>query len=177
MQNISGDNQKKEFITASGRRFVSDARGDFHYTSFETKKLLKGYAPESDAPLLYKKASIVHLEPHVTYNREKMLVAFNICAVSGASYVLKDIEEFIAAVDDTETVSYGKLLTFTHDMSAFTVETQNIITFLRGYFREKKRNNYAYGKGHSKQIELWPVGSCHGSPMYPKFVPAWLLPA
>ena len=154
MQNISGDNQKKEFITASGRRFVSDAPKDFHYTSFETKKLLKVYAPESDAPLLYKKASIVHLEPHVTYNREKMLIGFNICAATGASYVLKDIEEFIAAVDETETISYGKLLTFTHDMSAFTAETQNIITFLRGYFREKKRNNYAYGKGHNKQIEL-----------------------
>ncbi len=154
MQNISGDNQKKEFITASGRRFVSDAPKDFHYTSFETKKLLRVYASESDAPLLYKKASIVHLEPHVTYNREKMLVGFNICAATGASYVLKDIEEFIAAVDETETISYGKLLNFTHDMSAFTAETQNIITFLRGYFREKKRNNYAYGKGHSKQIEL-----------------------
>lgn len=154
MQNISGDNQKKEFITASGRRFVSDAPKDFHYTSFETKKLLKVYAPESDAPLLYKKASIVHLEPHVTYNREKMLIGFNICAATGTSYVLKDIEEFIAAVDETETISYGKLLTFTHDMSAFTAETQNIITFLRGYFREKKRNNYAYGKGHNKQIEL-----------------------
>ena len=154
MDNNSGDNRKKEFITASGRRFISDAPKDFHYTSFETKKLLRAYSPASDAPLLYKKASIVHLEPHVLFSREKMQLSFNICSVSGASYVLKDIEEFVAAVDENETISYGKLLTFTHDMSAFTTETQNIISFLRTYLREKKKNNYAYGKGHSKQIEL-----------------------
>ncbi|MBQ3796864.1 MAG: SNF2 helicase associated domain-containing protein [Butyrivibrio sp.] len=154
MQNNQSDNSKNGFITASGRRFVSDAPKDFHYTSFETKKLLRAYSPVSDAPLLYKKAAIVHLEPHVSYNREKMLLGFNICAASGASYVLKDIEDFINAVDDTETISYGKLLTFTHDMSAFSKETQDIIGFLRTYFREKKKNSYAYGKGHSKQIEL-----------------------
>ena len=74
--------------------------------------------------------------------------------MTGASYVLKDIEEFVSAIDNNETISYGKLLTFTHDMSAFTPETQNIISFLRTYFREKKKNTYAYGKGHSKQIEL-----------------------
>ena len=154
MQNISGDNQRKEFVTASGRRFVSDAPKDFHYTSFETKKMLRAYSPVSDAPLLYKKASIVHLEPHVLYNRDKMQLSFNICAVTGASYVLKDIEDFVIAIDESQTISYGKLLTFTHDMSAFTPETQNIIAFLRTYFREKKKNNYAYGKGHNKQIEL-----------------------
>jgi len=68
---ISDHNQnesaKSEFITASGRRFVSDARSDFHYTSFETKKLLRAYSPESNAPLLYKKASLIELEPHVAY--------------------------------------------------------------------------------------------------------------
>lgn len=156
---ISDHNQnesaKSEFITASGRRFVSDARSDFHYTSFETKKLLRAYSPESNAPLLYKKASLIELEPHVAYQRDKMVLSFNICdRISGACYVLKDISDFLTAVDECETVSYGKHLSFTHDKKAFTEETLNIICFLNDYFREKKTASYPYGKGHNKEIEL-----------------------
>ena len=156
---ISDHNQnesaKSEFITASGRRFVSDARSDFHYTSFETKKLLRAYSPESNAPLLYKKASLIELEPHVAYYRDKMTLSFNICdRMSGACYVLKDISDFLTAVDECETVSYGKYLSFTHDKKAFTEETLNIICFLNDYFREKKTASYPYGKGHNKEIEL-----------------------
>ncbi|AOZ96879.1 DEAD/DEAH box helicase [Butyrivibrio hungatei] len=156
---ISDHNQnesaKSEFITASGRRFVSDARSDFHYTSFETKKLLRAYSPESNAPLLYKKASLIELEPHVAYYRDKMTLSFNICdRMSGACYVLKDISDFLTAVDECETVSYGKHLSFTHDKKAFTEETRNIISFLNDYFREKRTVSYPYGKGHNKEIEL-----------------------
>ena len=156
---ISDHNQnesaKSEFITASGRRFVSDARSDFHYTSFETKKLLRAYSPESNAPLLYKKASLIELEPHVAYYRDKMTLSFNICdRMSGACYVLKDISDFLTAVEECETVSYGKHLSFTHDKKAFTEETLNIISFLNDYFREKKTASYPYGKGHNKEIEL-----------------------
>lgn len=156
---ISDHNQnesaKSEFITASGRRFVSDARSDFHYTSFETKKLLRAYSPESNAPLLYKKASLIELEPHVAYYRDKMTLSFNICdRMSGACYVLKDISDFLIAVEECETVSYGKHLSFTHDKKAFTEETLNIISFLNDYFREKKTVSYPYGKGHNKEIEL-----------------------
>lgn len=156
---ISDHNQnesaKSEFITASGRRFVSDARSDFHYTSFETKKLLRAYSPESNAPLLYKKASLIELEPHVAYYRDKMTLSFNICdRMSGACYVLKDISDFLTAVEECETVSYGKHLSFTHDKKAFTEETLNIICFLNDYFREKKTASYPYGKGHNKEIEL-----------------------
>ena len=156
---ISDHNQnesaKSEFITASGRRFVSDARSDFHYTSFETKKLLRAYSPESNAPLLYKKASLIELEPHVAYYRDKMTLSFNICdRMSGACYVLKDISDFLTAVEECETVSYGKHLSFTHDKKAFTEETLNIISFLNDYFREKRTVSYPYGKGHNKEIEL-----------------------
>ncbi len=155
MNQSQGDISKSGFITASGRRFVSEAHKDFHYTSFETKKLLKAYSPEGNSPLLYKKASLVELEPHVSYSRDKMLLSFNIIAGdSGASYVLKDISDFVNAIQNSETVSYGKHLTFTHDISAFSVGTQKIIEFLNDYFREKKNPSYPYGKGHNKQIEL-----------------------
>ncbi len=152
--NNRDDNLRTTFITASGRRFISDAPKEFHYTSFETKKLLKAYAPESTGPLMYKKAAIVELEPHVSFNRDKMLLSFVIASASGASYVLKDISDFVTAVAEKETVSYGKHLTFTHDISAFSAKTQRIIEFLQDYFREKGAASYPYAKGHNKQIEL-----------------------
>ena len=155
MNNSSQDNLKQGFVTASGRRFVSDAPKDFHYTSFETKKLLRSYAKESEAPGIFKKAPIVDLEPHVSYNRDKLMISFNICSSDNdARYVLKDIEDLVNAIDENETVSYGKHLTFTHEITAFSEQSRRIIHFLQDYFREKKKGAMAYGKGHSKQIEL-----------------------
>lgn len=152
------DNLKKEFVTASGRRFVSDAQRQFHYTSFETKKLLRAYSLDYPSPSIYKKASFVELEPHISYCRNKALLSFNIRdGATGASYVLKDISDFVTAIENKDTVSYGKHLTFTHDMAAFTEDTRNIIEFLKGYFREKTSLSYPYGKGHSKQLELTGV--------------------
>lgn len=155
MPSNNNDFFKTSTITASGRRFISDAPKDFHYTSFETKNLLRAYAPEADTPLLYKKAALVELEPHLVFNKDKITVSFNIFSGQGHSYVLKDIMDLIKAIDDNETVSYGKHLEFTHDLSAFSDSSKKIIRFLRDYFRHKQSGlSYAYSKGHSKQIEL-----------------------
>ena len=155
MNNSNSENSRRGYVTASGRRFVSDAPKDFHYTSFETKKLLRSYARESDTPAIYRKAPIVELEPHIACNRDKFTLSFNICSpATGARYVLKDIADLVEAIEENETVSYGKHLTFTHEKSAFSEESQRIIQFLQDYFREKKKGTIAYGKGHSKQLEL-----------------------
>lgn len=155
MPNNNSDFFKTGSISASGRRFISDAPKNFHYTSFETKNLLRSYAPMSDTPLLYKKATLVELEPHLVFNKDKVTVSFNIYSVQGHSYVLKDIMELIKSIDDNATVSYGKHLEFTHDLSAFSDSAKKIIRFLRDYFRHKQNGfTYSYAKGHSKQIEL-----------------------
>lgn len=157
MQKDSADNLRGGFISGSGRRFVSDARTEYYYTSFETRNLLRSYAPENSTPLLYKKASFVTLQPHVNLGRDKMLLSFNITSEnSGHSYVVRDIMELVRAVDKHEIVSYGKHLEFTHDISAFSEESQKIIGFLRAYFRQKVKGtlSYSYAKGHSKQIEI-----------------------
>ncbi len=165
MGNNNNDNSKNGFITASGRRFISDVQKQFHYTSFETKKLLNEYAPEIGSHLLYKKASFVNLEPHATLNRDKLIVSFNISSgINGFSYVLKDIAELLVALEANEIVSYGKHLEFTHDLSAFSESAVKIIGFLKDYFRSKQSsdsyssysstNPYSYKKGHSKQLEL-----------------------
>ena len=161
-------NLRESLISGSGRRFASDGPKDFHYTSFETKNLLRSYSPEASSPLLYRKASFVELEPHATFSKDRLFVSFNICsASSGHHYVLKDIIELLRAIDDHDTVRYGKHLEFTHDMSAFSETSQKLIRFLFSYFRERQlRDNslslmqrgsisYTYAKGHAKQIELF----------------------
>ncbi len=169
MQTNSFDNNLREsFISGSGRRFASDAKGDFHYTSFETKNLLRSYSPEASSPLLYRKASFVELEPHAVFSRDRLWVSFNIVSgTTGHHYVLKDIIELLRAIDNHDTVSYGKHLEFTHDISAFSDTSAKIIEFLFAYFRDHQlRDNsislvqrgsisYTYAKGHAKQIELF----------------------
>ncbi len=157
MQKDSRDNFRDSFVSGSGRRFVSDARQEFYYTSFETRNLLRSYAPEGDSPLLYKKATFVSLTPHIVFNRDKMLLSLNISSdTSGHSYVVKDILELVMAVEKKETLSYGKHLEFVHDMSAFSDDSRRILKFLRNYFRNKVSGSlsYSYAKGHSKQLEL-----------------------
>ena len=139
MNNGANETKKGEYITGSGRRFVSDAPKEFHYTSFETKRLLREYAPESEVPLLYRDTSLAVLEPHAVLSREKVVVSFCIRSEKGGhSYVLKDISELLDAIDKHSFLSYGKHLEFTHDMSAFSAESQKIINFLYDYFRGKR---------------------------------------
>lgn len=163
MANNFSDNSKKGYVTASGRRFISDVQKQFHYTSFETKRLLKEYSPESETPSIYKKGDLVILQPHVTLNHDKLYISFNICSgINGHCYVLKDVAALLEALDNREIVSYGKHLEFTHDLSAFSPESQKIITFLRNYFRGRQLGEafasytsaYSYGKGHAKELEL-----------------------
>ena len=159
MNNGANETKKGEYITGSGRRFVSDAPKEFHYTSFETKRLLREYAPESEVPLLYRDTSLAVLEPHAVLSREKVVVSFCIRSEKGGhSYVLKDISELLDAIDKHSFLSYGKHLEFTHDMSAFSAESQKIINFLYDYFRGKRAGDpyqaYSRSRGRSKNIEL-----------------------
>ena len=159
MNNGANETKKGEYITGSGRRFVSDAPKEFHYTSFETKRLLREYAPVSEAPLLYKDTSLAVLEPHAVLNREKLVVSFGIKSENGGhSYVIKDISEFLDAIEKRSFLSYGKHLEFTHDMSAFSADSQKIINFLFDYFRGRRAGDpyqvYSRSKSRSKNIEL-----------------------
>lgn len=166
MQNDHFENLKGSFVSGSGRRFISDTPKDYHYTSFETKSLLRSYSPMASSPLLYSESASVRLEPHAVLSKDKILLGFNICSEkSGHHYVLKDILEFLHAVDKSDAVSYGKHLSFIHDLSAFTDESQRVIRFLFSYFRDRQlRDNlfyssqesisFTYAKGHGRQIEL-----------------------
>ncbi len=168
MQNNNDNSLRSNFISGSGRRFVSEVPNSFHYTSFETKNLLKAYSPEIRSPLLYKKGSFVELEPHVVLSKDKLDLSFNIIAGdTGYKYILKDILALLSAIHNGDTVSYGKHLEFTHDMSAFTEKSRKIIRFLISYFRERQLKDnllpsgssstisYTYAKGRSKHIELF----------------------
>lgn len=159
MNNGVNETKNGGYITGSGRRFVSDAPKEFHYTSFETKRLLRAYAPESEVPLLYKDTSLAVLEPHAVLNREKLVVSFCIRSEKGGhGYVLKDISELLDAIENHSFLSYGKHLEFTHDMSAFSADSQKIINFLFDYYRGKKAGDpyqiYSHSRGRSKSIEL-----------------------
>jgi len=159
MNNGANETKNSGYVTGSGRRFVSDTPKEFHYTSFETKRLLREYAPVSDVPLLYKDTSLAVLEPHAVLNKEKISLSFYIRSEKGGhSYVLKDISELLDAIENNSFLSYGKHLEFTHDISSFSADSQKIISFLYDYFRGRRAGDpyqvYSHSKGKCKNIEL-----------------------
>ena len=54
------------------------------------------------------------------YSKSRYSLTFKIGNKGGRAYVLKNLEEFIAAVQNEEKYSYGKQLSFVHSKSVFT---------------------------------------------------------
>ncbi|MCQ4638233.1 DEAD/DEAH box helicase [Anaerovorax odorimutans] len=59
-------------------------------------------------------------------------------------YVLKNIVDFVRAVEKKETVAYGKNLEFIHEASAFTKRAQRFYEFLRQCLEERSAQDGRY---------------------------------
>jgi len=155
--------KSSQTVTASGRTFSAPAGGDTsRYTSFDTMQMLEGYANSVSSE---KNAGgvLVHLSAHVKLMHDKLYASFNI-GRSGRDYVLKDVPDFLNNINKNEFFSYGKELSFVHSLSSFDEGTQNIISFLSGYYKERlSRQERSFYRGNDlssvsgtirKQLEL-----------------------
>ena len=61
------------------------------------------------------------------------------------SYVVRNIFSLLTAIQQEETVSYGKFLSFRHTLSSFTPQSQKLISFLNSMDDiDEKRGNFSY---------------------------------
>lgn len=68
----------------------------------------------------------------------------------GQAYVVKNIETFLHAIDNHETLKYSRYLEFIHSVDAFDADSQDIISFVRECFLK----NQAMQNGIIKELKI-----------------------
>ena len=117
---------------------------EFHSkTPMRLKGILKDYSAKSNSKYLIPENIRGKMEftPYVKcYSKKSMYVDFKVGMEY--KYVVKNLMNFIRAVDNCEKVVYGKRLEFCHNAEAFTSVSLNLIDFVRRHQEENMRHSY-----------------------------------
>lgn len=117
-------------------------------TTWQMKELLRKQSVRRAFPVLQGgMCGRVHLEPELVCSLTGCRVEFRIGI--GRMYVLRDVFGFMKAMQDQETVSYGKNLQFLHAPDSFDEESKPLAAFLvktaqRLERRYEQENSYAW---------------------------------
>jgi len=84
----------------------------------------------------------VQLIPELKRSSDGTKISFLIGVEEGHKYVLKDVFAFTRAIEQNETFSYGKGLTFVHTREAFEEESRLLVDFVRDWV-EKNQSRYS----------------------------------
>lgn len=70
-------------------------------------------------------------------------------------YVIKNLQNFLQAIDNQVEVTYGKKLSFVHSMEVFDEESQKIISFIRAIYAQAfSLRSYYYYRSDGRNIEI-----------------------
>ena len=104
-------------------------------------------AAQNDAPQLMHRADAlpdsIHLEPELTPDPLRRTAAPELrlrISGTGRSYVVKDIDAMLKAIENEETIRYGAELEFTHTPEAFDADSRALLRLLR---RQRELISYA----------------------------------
>ena len=115
-------------------------------SSYQIKELIYQYSMRDKARYLQTEITgTIDLEP--TLHKSLGMpwqVEFKI-GTEKRKYVLKNMIDFVQAVEKKKTVAYGKNLEFIHEISAFTARAQKLYGFLRQCLEERFAQDSGYG--------------------------------
>lgn len=86
------------------------------------------------------------------YSRRRYSLTFKIGNQGGRMYVLKNMEDFVYAIENDERYSYGKQLSFVHSKTMFTEEAWRYVMLIC----KKVRENDSYYENVRKELMLSP---------------------
>lgn len=131
-------------------------------TSPMVKQLLSEYSLQGKIEYIQPTITgLIRIEPTLVRNYKKYHVEFKLGM--DTLYVMKNIDQFVHALEEKEEVFYGKKLTFIHDESAFTEEGRVMAEFISHIVREDmeksrhvftSRNSREFA--HTKELYLVP---------------------
>ena len=129
--------------------FGAKWRGSAVVSDRQASALLDTYrtAARNEVPQLFSRAEAlpgsIHLEPELVPDPLRRTAAPELrlrIAGTGRSYVVKDIDAMLQAIENEDTVRYGAELEFTHTTEAFDGESQALLRLLR---RQRELISYA----------------------------------
>ena len=133
----------KEVLEIKWKKKEGFSRGFHSKTPIRLKGILKDYSAKSNSKYMIPEniRGKMELVPYVKcFTKKSMYVDFKVGMEY--KYVVKNLMNFIRAVDNCEKVTYGKRLEFCHNTEAFTSVSVNLIDFIRKYQEENMRHSY-----------------------------------
>lgn len=116
------------------------------------KQLLSKHTMKRTLPLLQdSQYGNVRIEPLLKCSYENILLEFKIGVTH--RYVLKDVFDFVDALDHYENAYYGKQLQFVHTMEAFAPDCRPLVQFIQNWVYSNKdrymqNTYYGYSYGY-----------------------------
>lgn len=152
----------KEVLDVKWNKETSIQRGFHQQTSLGMKNILNRYASQGTSKYLLSEGTRgkVELVPYLScYTNRTATIDFKIGIEQ--KYVIKNISNFLEAVQWSQKVKYGKKLDFYHNIEAFTEGSKKLISFLNDLQKEMQRNSssyYDYGRMNSLERSVYGYG-------------------
>ena len=132
---LSTEPRKDSYSAGLDMLFGRKWRGEEPETDYEAQLLLKRYqredAQQQPQPAA-QRTGFALLEPELTPHNGRIWLRLRVSdGIGGRQYLVKSIPQFLDAVEQSESVSYGKSLAFVHRWDAFAPDAQQLLRLLR----------------------------------------------
>ena len=125
------DSYSAGFDMLFGRKW----RGEEPETDYDAQLLLKRYQREDAQQLpqpVLQRTGFALLEPELTAQNGRVWLRLRVSdGIGRRQYLVKSIPQFLDAIEQGESVSYGKSLAFVHRWDAFAPDAQQLLRLLR----------------------------------------------
>ena len=156
--------RKDSYMSGLEMLFGRKWRGEAPVSDYEARKLLETYQnaalQEMPQPETAQRTGFAQLEPELTLlpGAQPWLRLRISDGPSGRQYVVKSIPALLDAVENGQSVSYGKTLAFVHRWDAFDPEAQQLLRLLRRQVSAKQSLDVGVVRTYSTQQEKGPAG-------------------
>ena len=132
---LSTEPRKDSYSAGLDMLFGRKWRGEEPETDYDAQLLLKRYqredAQQQPQPAA-QRTGFALLEPELTPHNGRIWLRLRVSdGIGGRQYLVKSIPQFLDAVEQGESVSYGKSLAFVHRWDAFAPDAQQLLRLLR----------------------------------------------
>ena len=132
---LSAEPRKDSYSAGLDMLFGRKWRGEEPETDYEAQLLLKRYQREDaqqQPPPAAQRTGFALLEPELTPHNGRIWLRLRVSdGIGGRQYLVKSIPQFLDAIEQGESVSYGKSLAFVHRWDAFAPDAQQLLRLLR----------------------------------------------
>ena len=161
---LNPEPRKDSYSAGLDMLFGRKWRGEEPETDYEAQLLLKRYQREDAQqlpPPAAQRTGFALLEPELTVHNDRVWLRLRVSdGIGKRQYLVKSIPQFLDAIEQGESVSYGKSLAFVHRWDAFAPDAQQLLRLLRSQVSARQEFE-AEGTVRS----AWDKGPAGGLPL------------